>query len=182
MCCSQLLMLRNSVSNDTLCNFQNYLASLNPNSARVITVSSVAMKINVSHQVAGELLKKCLQNGILSLAFGIRCNQCGQLIKRVSEPLEEIQKIKLCYRCEQEIQLTEDDIIALFELKKLDIPFVRGHQGKTVDAFLVAPEDAVLNVFANELKTISMNEQKKDKKSLILRLRSFYTNCMEGNI
>lgn len=173
MCCAQLLMLENSVPYDTICDFQNYLASLNPNSARLITVSSVAMKIDVSYQVAGEILKKCLQNGILSLSFGLRCNKCGQLIKRVSEPIEEIKTTKLCYRCEREIQLTEDDVIALFELKILDIPFVRGRQERVVDGFLVAPEDAALNVFANELKTTCINEA-KDKESLLKRLKDIY--------
>ena len=178
MFCSQLSVLEKITDGETIEKFQNYLASLSENSARNITVSSVSHNIGVCKELAQKMLRTCLEAKILGLEYGLRCPECGQMIKRSQEPLEDLKNIATCYRCEEEIQLDQDDIVAIFVFEGFESPFAKGQQGRLdgkSSGISVAREDSFLQVFDDvysEVRKENPNRTPMDCAKIVMNVVS----------
>lgn len=167
MCYNCLSILDNIVEKEVISKLKNYFVSLTPNNRDLITVSKIANVLNVTNEVAVQIILKCEDAGILQRHFGIRCPQCGMLIKELSAPNLDGVYINECYSCDEEICITENDIVILFKLVTVEIPFDLGQQsGQSVrnKASIVAQEDT-LKAFKIMYETIIKNSQEKRLES-----------------
>lgn len=110
---------------------KGYFLELTPNDRDLITVSKIANALEIDSKTAVKVILKCESEGILQRHFGIRCPNCGMLIKDLSKPSLEGVSLHECYGCDEEINVSEDDIVVLFRLIKVEIPFECGQQKST---------------------------------------------------
>ncbi|MFA9376246.1 MAG: hypothetical protein ACERKZ_05755 [Lachnotalea sp.] len=125
-------MLNEIIEDNKIKKLQNYFASLNQNNNDKITLSKIVNEIDCSEDEAALILNKCIVNGIVGLSFGIRCPECGMLIKKIES--NDVSQLSLneCYSCGECIEVSEMDIVALFYLKVDIPPFELGQREKTV--------------------------------------------------
>lgn len=146
MCYSCLSILNEILSDEKIKKLKEYFIGLTPNNRDLITVSKIADALEVSNKTAVSIILKCEENGILQRHFGIRCPNCGMLIKEIPDASIEHVSINECYSCDEEICINEDDIVILFRLLKVEIPFECGQQsGQSIsnEASIVAQEDTL---------------------------------------
>ena len=144
MCYSCLSMLNTIIDQNRIEKLKDYFIELTPNSRDLITVSKIANVLNIKNDLAVQIILKCEEVGILRRKFGIRCPECGALIKEIPSPNLENVCINECYCCDSEISIDEDDIVILFELIKIEHPFDYGQQKGSVlynETSIVAQED-----------------------------------------
>lgn len=146
MCYACLSTLDDVIDENTIKKLKCYFLGLTPNNRDLITVSKIANALEVSNEKAVEIILKCEKEKILKRHFGIRCPECGALIKEIPEPDVKNIRIDECYCCDEKINITDGDIVILFELLKNEIPFESGQQSKqnihnTVS--IVAQEDTL---------------------------------------
>ena len=146
MCYACLSVLNNIISEDKIKKLKEYFLSLTPNNRDLITVSKISRELEVDAKTAVEIILKCEEEGVLQRHFGIRCPSCGMLIKDIPGPSLDGISIDECYSCDEEISIDEKDIVILFKLIKVEIPFDHGQQGgqsAKKDASIVAREDTL---------------------------------------
>lgn len=156
MCYACLSVLNNIISEDKIKKLKEYFLSLTPNNRDLITVSKISRELEVDAKTAVEVILKCEDEGVLQRHFGIRCPSCGMLIKDIPGPSLDGISIDECYSCDEEISIDEKDIVILFKLIKVEIPFDHGQQGgqsAKEDASIVAREDT-LKVFKTMCEVI----------------------------
>ncbi|MGE9941082.1 hypothetical protein ACQRBH_05865 [Bariatricus sp. SGI.161] len=160
---SCLSILDEIIDNNTIRKLTEYFISLTPNSRDLITVSKIANALKINDEVAVQIILKCEEEGILQRHFGIRCPNCGMLIKEMPTPDLDRISISECYCCDQEISISENDIVILFKLIKIEVPFDLGQQnGQSVrdQASIVAREDT-FKAFQIMCETITKSSQEK---------------------
>lgn len=156
MCYACLSVLNNIISEDKIKKLKEYFLSLTPNNRDLITVSKISRELEVDAKTAVEVILKCEDEGVLQRHFGIRCPSCGMLIKDIPGPSLDGISIDECYSCDEEISIDEKDIVILFKLIKVEIPFDHGQQGgqsAKEDTSIVAREDT-LKVFKTMCEVI----------------------------
>lgn len=172
MCYDCLSILNNTIKEEAITKLKKYLISLTPNNRDLITVSKIANALNITNEMAVQVILKCEDAGILQRHFGIRCPKCGMLIKELSAPnLEEIY-INECYSCDEEISINENDIVILFKLIKVEIPFDLGQQSRqrvNDEASVVAQEDT-LKAFRIMCETITLHSKEKHLESYVEKI------------
>lgn len=144
MCYTCLSILNDILSASEIAKLKEYFISLTPNTIALITVSKVAGVLNIDTKKAIEVILKCEEKGILKRHFGIRCPKCGALIKEIESPSVNGIILDECYSCDESIEISSDDIVVLFELIKVELPFEVGQQSKQISesgASIVAPID-----------------------------------------
>lgn len=165
MCYDCLLVLKGIIDESLINKLKDYFLNLTANNRDLITVSKIADVLEVDYKKAVQVIVRCEENNILKRHFGIRCPECGALIKEVSGPSIEGININECYICDEEIQLKDDDIVILFELTIIQVPFVDGQQ-RVQDikegASVVAREDT-WNVYS--LYCDLLIEERKNRES-----------------
>lgn len=163
MCYSCLSMLNTIIDQDKIEKLKEYFIELTPNNRDLITVSKIANVLNIKNALAVQVILKCEEVGILRRKFGIRCPECGALIKELSSPSLANVFISECYCCDSEISIDEDDIVILFELIKIERPFDYGQQKGSVlhnETSIVAQEDTY-KVFTYMCEKISNHLDEK---------------------
>lgn len=146
MCYACLSVLNNIITEDKIKRLKEYFLGLTSNSRDLITVSKISSALEINNETAVRIILKCEDEGILQRHFGIRCPNCGMLIKDIPSPSLDGIFINECYSCDEEINISENDIVILFRLIKVEIPFECGQQrGKGIeeDASIVAHEDTL---------------------------------------
>lgn len=165
MCYNSLLILKDFVDENIVLKLKKYFISLTPNNRDIITVTKVANALEVSNEMAVQLILKCENAGILKRHFGIRCPNCGMLIKEMQSPSIKNININVCYSCDEEINISENDIVVLFKLIKIEIPFDSGQQGgqrvREQTSSIVAQEDS-FNAF--QAMCISIDKHLQEKR------------------
>lgn len=144
MCYTCLSVLDDIISKDKIQKLKEYFLGLTPNSRDLITVSKIARAIGIDCETAVQIILKCEEKGVLQRHFGIRCPNCGMLIKEIASPCLDGIFINECYSCDEEISISEKDIVILFKLIKVEIPFESGQQrGQNIEerTSIVAQED-----------------------------------------
>lgn len=167
MCYTYLSVLNDILSDGEIAKLKEYFISLTPNTIALITVSKVANALNIDAEKAIKVILRCEEKGFLKRHFGIRCPKCGALIKEIkSTNIDEIT-INECYSCDEDIEISSDDIVVLFELIKVELPFELGRQSKQIirsEASVVAPEDTYKE-FQNMCKKMNALLEKQQDKS-----------------
>lgn len=183
MYCSQLLMLDDILKKEEIIKYQNFLASLTPNTSKLITVSKVKSALDITEQMAAIALMRCADIGIMNLSYGLRCPDCGMVLKKIDDynNLESI--IINCYKCEEDFSPTQDDIVVFFELIIEVLPFNMGQQEKIVDFNVeniqVAPCDLLTaikeycNLTVEEIKSAKDKDEKKSKVNYLLKKNDY---------
>lgn len=80
----------------------------------LITAPKVAMALTVSSNAAKDVLSKCREEGLLSVSYGLRCPECGLLIKRLEDVKDIPSEAVVCYSCENEVVLSAEGIEELY--------------------------------------------------------------------
>ncbi len=145
MCYNCLSILNEIIGQEKTKKLKEYFIGLTPNNRDLITVSKISSVLDVDNETAVKLILKCEEEGVLQRHFGIRCPCCGMLIRGIPTPSLDGISISECYGCDEEINISEKDIVILFKLIKVEIPFEYGQQsGQSIgnDASIVAREDS----------------------------------------
>ena len=156
MCYTCLSVLDDTLNDEKINKLKGYFLELTPNDRDLITVSKIANALEIDSKTAVKVILKCESEGILQRHFGIRCPNCGKLIKDLSKPSLEGVSLHECYGCDEEINVSEDDIVVLFRLIKVEIPFECGQQRvQSIEerTSIVAQEDT-LKVFKTMCEVI----------------------------
>lgn len=146
MCYACLSTLNSILSEGEIAKLKEFFIGLTPNTKSLITVSKIANFLEIDTQTATEVILQCEKEGILKRRFGLRCPNCGALIREISTPSVEGIILNECYSCDAPIEISDDDVVVLFELVKVEIPFENGQQGKQcieLEASVVAQEDTL---------------------------------------
>lgn len=142
---SQLLMLDDILNKDQIIKLQNFMSTLTPNTSKLITVSKLKSAIDISEYLAANVLGRCVEVGIMRLSYGIRCPECGTVLRKIEEP--HFDKSINCYKCEDfTFMPTDEDIVVFFELLNEIPPFSKGQQEKIINDInnvQVAPCDSL---------------------------------------
>ncbi len=167
MCYTYLSVLNDILSDGEIAKLKEYFIGLTPNTIALITVSKVANALNIDTEKAIKVILKCEEKGFLKRHFGIRCPKCGALIKEIESPNIDDIIINECYSCDEHIEISSDDIVVLFELIKVELPFEMGQQSKQIirsEASVVAPEDTYKE-FKNMCKKMNILLERQQNKS-----------------
>lgn len=144
MCYDCLSILDSIIDDKSIEKLKNYFLSLTPNNRDLITVTKIAHFLGVEYEIAVQIILKCEDENILKRHFSLKCPECGALIKELSEPDLDRVNIEECYCCGKAISISENDIVILFELIQIELPFECGQQdGQYIvnEASNVAPND-----------------------------------------
>lgn len=167
-----LSILKEIISEDKINRLREYFIGLTPNNRGLITVSKIANSLQISNEMAVQVILKCEEVGMLRRHFGIRCPNCGMLIKEILTPSVDGVHINECYCCDGEINLSENDVVILFELVRIEVPFEEGQQSGQVvknEASIVAQEDT-LKAFKIMCETITGSVQEKRLREYQLQI------------
>lgn len=161
MCCSRLSTLKNDLSDEQICKLKNYFLSLTPNTKDYITPSKIMNAIESDYKTSVIILLKLEEMNFLERYYGVRCPECSMLL-RTGNTIEElgVADINDCYSCEEDIELTSDDVVILFKLKADNFPFDTGQQEASYRAgkespFVALPEDSFA-MFKSMQESLSM--------------------------
>lgn len=146
MCYTCLSVLNNIIDENKIDKLRGYFLGLTPNNRDLITVSKIANALEINNETAVKVILKCEDENILRRHFGIRCPNCGMLIKEIPKPSLEGISINECYSCDEEINISKNDIVILFKLIQIEIPFDCGQQrGNNIEdkTSIVAKEDTL---------------------------------------
>ena len=140
MLSSQLSRLKEILKKSELERVEQYVDSLTLNSK--ITISKFATNTDIDTDLAMKVLDMLSAMDILSVKFGVRCPECGFLIELL-DSFVDIDSTVECYSCENEEDITSDNIEVIYIVKNL--PFPLGQQSeKTVQSIsAVIKEDSL---------------------------------------
>lgn len=133
MLSSQLSKLKEIINKEEVERVEQYVDSFNLNTK--ITVSKFATSTEISLDSSSKVLSLLSDMGILTSNFAVRCPQCGLLIKMM-ENFTDIDTEILCYNCEQETEISSDNIEVVYTVEK--IPFPLGQQSKKIMQSILA--------------------------------------------
>lgn len=176
MYCSRLSVLQELLSEDKIEKLDKYFASLIGSACENITVSKVAKAIGVAPNISSKILTKCMKEGLLKVSYAIRCPKCNMLIKRVDFPSEVPDEAFECYGCNEEIEVTTQDVEVLYSLIDNRV-FINGQQVETkLPARAVVQEDSLESVFlaggVNEYLFQLSDEQYQHLSDMYARVKS----------
>ncbi len=176
MYCSRLSVLQELLNEDKIKKLNNYFSGLIGSACNNITVSKVAKAIEVSPSMASQVLTKCMKEGILNVSYAIRCPECNMLIKRVETPADIPEGIFECYGCNEEIEVTPQDIEVIYSLVDSRV-FIEGQQVNNMSsARTVVREDSMESVFlaggVNEYLFHLTDEQYQHLSNMYARVKS----------
>lgn len=168
MCCSHLSNLKLDITENKMLLLKEYFLTLTPNTKNYITPSKIMRVLDVDYETSVKVLLKLEKAGYLERYYGVRCPECSMLIK-TGDFIESLdyENISVCYSCDEEICVTNDDIVILFRLTEKQFPFNAGQQRKYYtfqnDCAFVAPEDryALFESVEASLKILALNAKEE---------------------
>lgn len=125
MLCSRLSVVRPLLSDREFATFEQYLASLSPNSK--LTTAKVSLANGIDFGLTQKILQELVKEKIFKYAFGLRCPVCGLLLDETDD-VSSIKKEHFCYQCDEMVEITPEDVEVIYIFN--DYPFVRGQQIK----------------------------------------------------
>lgn len=175
MYCSRLSVLKELLNEAEIEKIEIYFNSLIGSAKNSITVSKVVRATNISTKLVIKALTKCKENGLLTVAYSIRCPNCGMLIKKVPTLTDIPHEPFECYNCEEEVDIQPEFIELIYSLVDDDCVFIEGQQ-KDADtsARSVAPENSMAQIFQaggiNEYLFHPNDDQYSDLSNLYSRV------------
>lgn len=148
---SQLLMLSDEFDIEMLLAIDRYFASLSPAARVLITISKLADATQISYQVSANILKRCVEIGLLQKSFGLQCPKCNMLLMQMDSLSALLKEAPYCSVCEDSVELNDinlsSDIIVLFSINKSITHFQIGRQirpsASSAPGGTVAPTDSL---------------------------------------
>ena len=114
MYCSRLLMLREILTEEKIKQLEKFFSAQIGSAADNITVTKVKKALDIPASVAGKVLTKCKEAGVVTASYAIRCPECNMLIKKSDSLAELLTGRFVCYGCDEEIEITPTDIEIMF--------------------------------------------------------------------
>lgn len=175
MYCSRLSVLKELLSETDIEKIEIYFSSLIGSAKTSITVSKVVEATNIPANLVIKALTKCKENGLLDVAYSIRCPNCEMLIKKVSTLAEIPNEPFECYNCEEEVEIQPEFIEVIYSLVDDDCVFIDGQQNDSdTSARSVAPENSMAQIFQaggiNEYLFHPTDDQYSDLSNLYSRV------------
>lgn len=93
-----------------------YFSSLNQNTKKVITASKMSLITGIHIRRCAEILTAYSLIGILKTKYSIHCPKCGLSIMQVSTFNEIKIEPFTCYGCDEEIEISLDDVTISYTL------------------------------------------------------------------
>ncbi len=129
---SHLSKLETQFSLTMLEKSDQYLASLTPTAATLITASKLSLAIGESYPTCFEFLKACVDIGFMIKNYALLCPEC-RTITRIVSSLNDLEiDNEYCHRCDEVICYDEtnlaDNVVVIFSIKDITFPFVNGQQ------------------------------------------------------
>lgn len=124
---SQLLKANQTLSSEELNAADQYFYNLTPTASEHISLSRFCSATKIPQELSEKFFKECLTIGFLKKQFICRCPECGLLLKEVHS-LNDIQKPLFCDYCEEEQEISLDDIEVSYSINVSYIPFEVGRQ------------------------------------------------------
>lgn len=114
---SILLMLNNIIDADCIEKLDEWLYNLSAQEKNHITISRLKKAISLPRETVEQIVERLVSINVFTREFGIRCSECGLLLKQVGQEnlLDTIETLDYCYGCDNEIKVTADDIIAIYK-------------------------------------------------------------------
>ena len=148
MYCSRLSVLKELLNEADIEKIEIYFSTLIGSAKTSITVSKVVEATNIPANLVIKALTKCKENGLLDVAYSIRCPNCEMLIKKVLTLAEIPQEPFECYNCEEEIEIQPEFIEVIYSLVDDNCVFIEGQQNDSdTSARSVAPENSMAQIF-----------------------------------
>lgn len=107
-----------------------YFASLSRTAKSSISAGRLSAAIQIDSTLALKVLSKEVEEGFLKRSYAIRCPSCGTIIKRIDTPNQIPSDPCNCYACDDEVEITADDVEVLYELPTDISPFPEGQHEK----------------------------------------------------
>jgi hypothetical protein len=149
-------MLDDILTKDEEINLQKYFSGLTNNTSSVILASTVSDYLNIDVKKAYLLLQRCFELNIVKAKLGVRCPECGNLIKKLDLGSQDWEKIDDCYICDEQICIHDEDLIIVFELLVTIPPFDAGQQVfNKKSSQLVAQSDTAREMFFSNYNFVS---------------------------
>lgn len=161
---SHLSTLRDSLTEDKIVLLKEYFGDLTSNTKEYITPSKIMNSLSIDYETSVLVLLKLETAGVVKRYYGVKCPECSMLIKTGSTIKSlDLKNIGICYSCDEEITITEDDIVVLFRLNNDYFPFNKGQQKeryvvRAKSSTVVAPEDGYV-LFEKMEKSLSVIAQ-----------------------
>lgn len=132
------LILKKELSEEEVDRFKNFFSKLNSNETSNLTVSKISYATDIDHEKVAKVMLLGSQKGIFDIRYAVKCPICGHLIKSINiDEIDSAYDITECYICEEEIEVTDKDIILLFSLKNKS-PFRYGQKQRELEKKAVA--------------------------------------------
>lgn len=127
---SILLILNNIIDADYIEKLDKWLYSLSPQEKNLITISKMRRAVGLHRECVEQVVEKLVSAKVFERDLGIRCNNCGLLLKQVEQEklVDAIEELDYCYGCDSEIKVTVDDIVAIYKFKDETPPAPRKQQ------------------------------------------------------
>lgn len=136
--CSLSLILDKELTDTEMQSFETYLRNLNANESRIITVSKINERTGIDSDKIARILLYGSQIKIFSIRYVVKCPICGHLIKEITKDnLQSAYYISECYMCNEEIEVSDKDIINIFSFDKDKFPFQFGQIQLELDKVVV---------------------------------------------
>lgn len=107
------------ITDELIKKLDNWLACLTFEEQDKITVSQFSTTFEIDYNISRVILEKCCELNVLQRTFGIRCPNCGHIIKVTDEQnlYKDIESINSCYCCDsEEIEIEPECILILYKL------------------------------------------------------------------
>lgn len=152
MYCAQLLEI-DELSDQQRSKIDEYFKNVLPNG--YATVSKAVCYTEISEKIIAETFSKLYLLGYLEIIYAVKCPECGHVIKKIEDiGCFDYDSLQFCYSCDEPIDLSEKDIIVLFQRKKMS-PFAKGQHHNYIESY--KNYDVAQNDSAEYLRSISYN-------------------------
>lgn len=129
---SQLSRLETQFSHTVLQKCDQYLSSLTPTAATLITANKLSLAIEESYSLCFEFLKACVEIDFMIMNYALLCPECRTITRIVSSLRDFEIDNEYCHRCDEVICYDDtnlaDNVVVVFSVKDTTFPFVNGQQ------------------------------------------------------
>lgn len=108
------------LNNSLIEEFDIWLGTLHCKQSDRISATILVDRFDIDYDIAVSLLEECARKKIMQQRFGILCPDCNILLKIVEDnDVYDIVNTKaLCYSCDCESYITDDDMVLLYKVIK----------------------------------------------------------------
>lgn len=119
----------------------DYLNGLMPNKRNAITLSKISEATGIDSNELGAYIDSLVDNHVLTPYFGLRCPECGMIYEHFDELSDiDVNEKYFCHFCEENRNITSEDIIVLFSFRNPN-DFFRLGQNDLSKSIIISAQD-----------------------------------------